>query len=358
MNRAAELMREIGARHHLHRLDAIGDWSPERLRFVVAFGGKIVFFDYRQLNQDLFSLQMTGDRDRICSVSPFLTNEGYRIAVTTQGGNVYIVDGNGIALSKHAVSAAGLWWIKPVIIRGSVFLLAGGGDRALRILGRLGELRLTIETPGRVLSVDIRHGNEKVIIAGGVKECHEVYLWDLNLLVARRDATPIHILRGGQRPAFCTIFLNLEQQEWIAHGSWDAHIYLYREPTRPGIVSPEISLKASSPVYPLRIARLQGESFMLAGTESGEVQAWRMANLRNGNCADVTLASVGSPIKHMQVMQSGGETNLVTGSLDGCLRVFRLEDRQASHLIAEIKTDEQQVVGIGLIPVLETYTGV
>lgn len=351
---STRLMNEMTSKYKLSDLGKVFH-NPERLRLVVASANAVNFFDYRQLDSSLFNLEVDGNRDNhtIYSMTTLPSSPRARVALTSSRGKLFIVDDDGVVVREQTVSDQSLWHVTQACIKGRTYLFACCADSTIRVLNTLGEPLGAIEVPGQPLSLDIEEVNGRVKMAAGIQCRRQVYLWDLVDTIEKQDATPQTSLCGGTKPAFSTRFVEIGGEPWIVHGSWDNNVYFYRQCFHDSgkIMSSALFLSGTSPIYPIEQVTIHGYPYLLAGTENGDILAWRLAleGFRNGSRPDYTVARLRSRVKCMTTAKIAGQTVLFAGCNDGRLYVFHLDDFVHPHPTAIIEIGKGEVRGIGLL---------
>lgn len=338
----------------------LSDWErpchkPEGLRLVIASARAVSFFDYRQLDSSLFNLEVdtSGGDHTIYSMTTLPLSPRPQVALATSRGKLFIVDDDGVVVKEQFVSKQALWYVTHARIEERTYLFACCADGTVRVLNMLGELLSTIEMPGQPLSLSVKEVDGRVKMVAGMQCRRRVYLWDLADVIEKQDATPQAILCGGTKPAFSTRFVELGNEPWIVHGSWDNNVYLYRQCFKDSgaVISPARFLSGVSPIYPLEPVNVDGCPFLLAGTESGDILAWRLTpeSLQNGQRPDYTVARLGSRVKCMTTAQIAGRVVLFAGCNNGRLYIFQLDDSAHLQPVSIIDAGKDEVRGIGLL---------
>jgi hypothetical protein len=351
---SARLMNEMVTKYNL------SDWGrvfhkPESLRLVTASAKAVSFFDYCQPDSSLFDLEVGagGDKHTIYAMTTLPLSPQPKVALVSSLGRLFIVDDDGSVVRERSVSRQALWHVTHARIEERTYLFACCADGTLRVLNSLGELLSTIEMPGQPLSLDVKEIHGRVKMAAGMQCRRQVYLWDLADAIERRDATPQAILCGGTKPAFSTRFVEIENEPWIVHGSWDNNVYLYRQCFKDNgaVIAPALFLSGVSPIYPIEPVTIDGCPFLLAGTESGDILAWRLRpeSLQNGQRPGYAVIRLGSRVKCMTTAQIAGRAVLFAGCNDGRLYILRLDDPARPQPISIIDIGKGEIRGIGLL---------
>lgn len=350
---ATRLMDDIISRHKLSGFDEKEFHHLDAVRLAVATPESVSFFAYSQLDAYLSTLPIANGRDRnhIYALTTVPRQSGDCVAFTTDQGKLYIADGDGMLIREQIVSKKSLWSVAHARLEGRDYLLACCTDHTIRVFDPLGEPLGVIETPGRVLSIDLKDINGRIKIAGGVQNQPEVYLWDLGEMIAKRDATPQAILLGGQKPAFATKFIDIEGETWILHGCWDKNVYLYRWSVEDSgkVITPRLLFCGSSPIYPIQLVTVQGTQYLLAGTENGDIYGWSLVSLRNKKSPDFTVARLGVRVKCMATAKIDGQSILFAGCYRGRLYIFQLDNLESPQCLATVDTGGSEVRGIDLL---------
>jgi hypothetical protein len=338
----------------------LSDWGrvvykPESLRLVIASAKAVSFFEYDRLDSSLFNLEVDtgGDDHTIYAMTALPLSPQPKVALVSSRGKLFMVDADGVVVKEQSVSSQALWHVTHARIDERTYLFACCADGTVRVLNSLGEPLSTIEMPGQPLSLDITEIHGRVKLAAGMQCRRQVYLWDLADAIERRDATPQAILCGGTKPAFSTRFVEIGNEPWIVHGSWDNNAYLYRRCFKDNgaVIAPALFLGGVSPIYPVEPVTIDGCPFLLAGTESGDILAWRLSleSLQNGQRPDYTVIRLGSRVKCMTTAQIAGRAMLFAGCNDGRLYIVRLDDPAHPQLISTIDMGKGEIRGIGLL---------
>jgi hypothetical protein len=351
---SARLMNEIVSRYNL------SDWGrvfqkPESLRLVTASARAVSFFDYGRLDSSLLDLEVDAGRDyhTIYAMTTLPLSPRARVALVTSRGQLFIVDDDGVVEKEQPVSKQALWHVTHARIEERTYLFAGCADGTVRVLNSLGELLSTIDMPGQPLSLDIKEIHGRVKMAAGMQGRRQVYLWDLADIIRKQDATPQAILCGGTKAAFSTRFVEIGNEPWIVHGSWDNNVYFYRQcfEDSGAVIAPALFLSGVSPIYPIEPVTIDGCPFLLAGTESGDISAWRLSpeSLQNGQRPDYTVIRLGSRVKCMTAAQIAGRAMLFAGCNDGRLYILPLGDFAHPQPISIVDIGKGEIRGIGLL---------
>lgn len=348
---ATLLMDDIIRRYKLSRFYENEFRRSSELRLVLATSQSVVFFAYQRWNATLFTLECADSKDIIYSLTSVPGHMGDRIAFTTYQGTLYVVDSHGALVKEQTVSNKNLWFVKHARLGRRSYLFACCTDHTIRIFDNLGEPLCAIETPGRILSIDVKEIGGRVRMAGGVQSGKQVYLWDLDEMTSKLDATPQVTLRGGRKPAFSTKFIDIGGEPWIAHGCWDNNVYLYDWSYKDSgkAASPRLVFRGSSPVYPIQQIIIQGHPILVAGTEAGDIFAWSLTTLRDGKGPDYTIARLGLRVKCITVAEIDGQPMLFAGCDQGQLCIIELDNPETPRLLAIMETGRGEIRGIGLV---------
>jgi hypothetical protein len=356
LHQAEAKLNEIIASYSLTRYFGTEEFSTTcGLALVAGSGHHLYIYDYGRWAQPRSVLPFQEGRtpDPIYSLGAVKTNEGPRIAVGTRLGKVSLVDPVGYVIWQIKAADASVWHVTTCEIDGQLLLFVCSMDMTVKIYDLRGQLRCTLRTPGRLLSIDVREIGGRILIAGGAQERNFIYLWDLQEALIKQRTTPTYILKGGRRPAFCTKLVELALEPCVLHGSWDGYCYLYRIEAlqRRVLNAPEVVLRADGAVYPVVATELHDTPFVVAGTAQGSVQAWELEPSELKPRSEHVLACVSSRIRSLCAAKVLGQTKLFVG--DSVKRIYGLTvDRLEENMRPEEElhtTEGGEIAGIALI---------
>ncbi len=352
LHQAAAKFEELVTGRNLTQYFEVEEFSSTQgLSLVVGAGCNLHIWDYGQWSQprSVVSLQEGRTPDLIYSLAVVKTNEGPRIVAGTHSGNLCLVDPCGYVIWQTRAAAGSIWHVTTGPIAGQILLFVCAKDQTMKVYDLRGQLRCTMRTPGRMLSVDVREINGRILLAGGTQERNCIYLWDLEEILTKQTGTPSYLLTGGQRPAFCTKLVELAGEPYVAHGSWDGNCYLYRIGTLQwrGANKPEIMLQGNGAVYPVVATEIQGTPLVLAGTD-GFVLGWELLSGRWSPAQTVAFLEVRA--RAISAVKICGQIKLFVGSTlgVGVLDLDRLEDKTYARG-AWLQTGGGDVTGIAIV---------
>ncbi|OQY42093.1 MAG: hypothetical protein B6242_16555 [Anaerolineaceae bacterium 4572_78] len=310
VNIATSLMDDIVQQYNL---------NVRKRQLVVATAKSVQFFSYPQLDKSIFNLQIADNNDKnaiyALTVIPGMTEK--RIAFTTRHGKLYVVDSQGNLIRQTKVSDESLLHVTYAQIEGHTYILACCTDRTIRVFTPSGRQLATIETPDKVLSIDIYKYDGRVKMGGGMQNHSAVCLWDVHDIITKQDATPQAILSGGEKPAFSTKFITIMGETWFVHGCWDSRLYFYRQPFKntDKILSParylrknySCYLRGRDQIYHIHEVMISGVPYILAGTEKGYILAWRLVPLRNNNPPSHVIDRLNTRVRCMTIAKIDGQ---------------------------------------------------
>lgn len=324
------------------------------LALVAGSGHHLHIYNYGLWGQprSLLTFQEGRTPDLIYSLCAVSTNEGPRIVVGTRLGKVSLIDPQGYVIWQLKAADASIWHVTAAEVDGQILIFVCAMDMTVKIYDLRGQVRGTLRTPGRLLSVDVREVDGRVLIAGGAQERTFIYLWDLHEIFMNPRITPTYILQGGHRPAFCTKLVELAGEPCVLHGSWDRGSYLYRIETlqRHKVNAPEIVLYADGAVYPVAAAQIHGTPVILAGTARGSIFAWELEPPQLQPRSEHTLVCVGSRIRSLCVAKILGQTKLFIG--DSVKRIYGLTpDRLEENMRPEevLYAEGGEIAGVTVV---------
>lgn len=355
MHRAEAKLNEIITGYDLTRYFGTEEFSTTQgLALVAGSGHQLCIYDYGRwvLPRSVLTFQEGRTADVIYSLSAVKTNEGPKIIAGTRSGKVSLIDPTGYVIWQIKAADASVWHVAAVEIDGQILIFVCSMDMTVKIYDLREQLRCTLRTPGRLLSVDVREIDGRILLAGGTQERNFIYIWDLRKILMKQTGTPTYILKGGRRPAFCTKLVELAGEPCVLHGSWDGCCYLYRIGAlqRCEINAPEIVLRADSAVYPVAATFIQGIPIVLAGTGQGSVFAWELEPLQLQQRSEHMLMCVGTRIRSLCTARVLGWTKLFVG--DSVKRIYGLTaDRLEENMKPEevLHTEGGEIAGIAIV---------
>lgn len=355
LHQAEARLNEIIANYGLTRYFGAEEFSTTQgLALVAGSGHQLCIYDYGRwvLPRNILTFQEGRTPDLIYSLCTMNTNEGPRILVGTRLGKVSLVDPTGYVIWQIKAADASVWHVAASKIDDQILIFVCSMDRTVRIYDLRGQLRCTLRTPGRLLSIDVREIGGRILIAGGAQERNFIYIWDLKKILMKQMDTPTYILQGGRRPAFCTKLVELAGKPCVLHGSWDGCCYLYRIEAlqRQKVNAPEIVLSADGAVYSVAATKLRDAPFVLAGTAQGSVFAWELEPLQLQQRSEHMLTCVGTRIRSLCMAKILGHTRLFMG--DSVKRIYGLTvDRLKENMRPEevLHTEGGEIAGIALV---------
>lgn len=350
LHQAEAKLEEIVTQYQLTRYFDTGGFSTTRDLFLVATADNTLhIWDHSHPDRPrvLINFQQGREKDLIYALTALKTNAGPRLAVGTRSGRLYLLDGSATVLWETKVADASIWHVTSAEIDGQVLLFVCVMDRTIRIFDLGGRLRCTVRTPGKLLSLDVRASGGQMLLAGGTQERNWIYVWELEEMLKRQTGMPSYVLTGGEKPAFCTKFVELAGEAFLAHSNWDGRAYLYRLETlrRRAQNPPSLILEGNSPLYTVEAVEIEGQPIVLAGSAFGHIYAWDVHGASAG--PRHLIASLSARIRAMQIAKIQGQVKLFAGGNSARLYIFdldRLHDGMAPAQI--LLTQGVDVTGI------------
>jgi len=222
LHQAETKLEEIVTRYNLTRYFDTDEFSTTSHLFLVAAADNVLhIWDYAHWDRPraLISFQQGEEKDLIYALAVAKTNAGPRIIVGTRSGKLHLLDESAAVLWETKVAEGSIWHVTSAQINGEILIFVCSMDRAIRIFDLFGRLRCTVQAPGRLFSLDVRTFGGRTLLAGGTQERNWIYVWHLQEMLKRQTGMPSYVLSGG--PAFCTKFVELAGEPYVAHSSWD-----------------------------------------------------------------------------------------------------------------------------------------
>jgi outer membrane protein assembly factor BamB len=326
----------------------------ECLQVIVASEKAVHCFDYGQFRERRFLVRVA-EGERISALTTAPTMEGDKIVFGTRSGRVYVLNDDGFLESERAIAAQAVLRLSGHCFEGAPTIFACCADRRLRLLDTQGQVQATLAMPGNLLSAQVSDVSGRPLMLAGAQGWNEVFLWDLLEVLATEDAAPQTVLKGGSKPAFAARFITADDETLLAHSSWDRNVYLYRLTARRNgdVLRPFKALYAGSSLYPLQQGNFNGQPFLFAGAEDGNVYSWRLGMdadpLRPASV--IPTGKAGIKVLRAAAVGPARELVLFTGNRGGQLYLLQRRETGAysSQVIFTLPKDEGEVRGVDLI---------
>ncbi len=256
-----------------------------------------------------------------------------------------------------AVAGTKLGHITSCIWQRRFYFLVCAADQTIHLLDYRGQPVCRFDTPGRVLSLAVWPADGQTLLAGGVQDRPEVYVWDLPRILQRRDAAPIACLDGGQKPAYAALFAEIQGETWLLHGSWDGLVYGYRWPLvmRKQGCQPTPLFQATAPVYGLETVKMDGRAYLLVGIETEEVMVWTLDTIRERQPPLNVIPCGRGRVRWVKTAEIAGHPYLIAGTKEGKLFIWQGPSIEMLTPVTTLRVERDEVTGIGFLQFCTTH---